>query len=156
MPNGTVTEIMPATRVDVFRVLHDYDQRLQWDTLLQAAYLTDGTQTVDRGVVAVCKGRRHLGGITLRSKYVTFRSPRIAAVKMVNRPPFFDHFAATIRHRDISESSSVVEYKYHFTARPKWLRIILHPIMNRVFAWETKKRLRSLKAFLQVQSKVIN
>jgi hypothetical protein len=68
-------------------------------------------------------------------------------VKMVNRPPLFEAFAATIRHEDNSDGSSSIEYKYNFTARPTWLRWLLHPAMGAVFRWETRKRLRALRRF---------
>ena len=73
--------------------------------------------------------------------------PNVAAVKMVNQPPFFQSFAATIRHRDLGDGSSSIEYKYNFTARPQWLRSLLHPAMAAAFRWETRKRLRALRRF---------
>ena len=149
MPHGTVREVIPAPSADVFRLLHNYDRRLEWDTLLQAAYLTDGYREAELGAVSVCKGRTHLGGLEIKTKYVSFRPPEVAAVKMVNQPPFFETFAATILHQDLSASSSSVEYKYNFTARPRWLRFILHPLMSAMFAFETKKRLGALKHFFE-------
>src|SRR5438105_5057012 len=136
MPHGTVREEIPAPSAEVFQLLHDYRRRLQWDTLLQAAYLTDGYQEAQAGAVSVCKGRTHLGGIAVKAEYVTFRPPELAAVKMINRAPFFDTFAATIRHRNLTDSSSMVEYSYTFTARPSWLRFILHPVMNAILVFE--------------------
>ena len=147
MPHGTVTEVIPACSADVFALLHDYGRRLEWDTLLQAAYLTDGHHRAQLGATSICQGRRLLGGIAVKTEYVTFKPSEVAAVKMVNRPLFFATFAATIRHHDLPDGSSTVEYKYNFTARPTWLRFALHPIMNLLFAIETKKRLRALKAF---------
>ena len=144
MPHGVVREIIPAPAADVFRLIHDYDRRLEWDTLLQRAFMVDGRAPCV-GAIAVCKGRPHLGGIELRTEYVSFDPPRVAAVRMVNRPPFFDTWAATIRHEPLSDSSSAVEYKYHFRARPRWLRFLLHPLMNTTFKWETRRRLRALK-----------
>jgi hypothetical protein len=147
MPRGVVREVIPATSAAVFALLHDYDRRLEWDTLLQAAYLTDGYRQAECGAVTVCQGRRGLGGIALKTRYVSFKPPTVAAVQMVNQPPFFASFAATIRHRDLGEERSLVEYIYHFRARPRWLRWVLHPVMQCFFAWETRKRLRALKAF---------
>jgi hypothetical protein len=146
MPHGVVREIIPAPAAEVFRLIHDYGRRLEWDTLLQRAFMVDGRKPAV-GAVAVCKGRPHLGGIELRTEYVSFDPPRVAAVRMVNRPPFFDTWAATIRHEPLSDSSSAVEYKYHFRARPRWLRSLLHPLMNTAFKWETRRRLRALKGF---------
>jgi hypothetical protein len=147
MPHGIVSEVIPAPSALVFALLHNYERRLEWDTLLQAAYLTDGYRQAQCGAVSVCKGRTHLGGIALKTRYVSFRPPEVAAVQMVNRPPFFASFAATIRHRDLPDNESLVEYFYHFRARPRWLRWVLHPVMHWLFAWETRKRLRALKDF---------
>jgi hypothetical protein len=147
MPRGTVVAIIPATRADVFRLLHDYDRRLAWDTLLQSASLTDGFQSAGLHATAVCNGRALLGGIEIKTVYVSYRAPDVAAVKMVNRPPWFDSFAATIRHRDLGDGSSHVEYKYNFTARPPWLRWLFHPVMQVVFRFETRRRLRGLRKF---------
>jgi hypothetical protein len=147
MPCGTVVEIIPAARNDVFRLLHDYKRRLEWDTLLQSACLTDGFQSAGLHATAVCKGRALLGGIEMETVYVSYRDPDIAAVKMVNRPAFFDSFAASIRHRDLTNGTSRIEYRYSFTARPVWLRWLLHPIMQAILRFETKKRLRGLRKF---------
>jgi hypothetical protein len=153
MPHGIVREVIPAPSADVFRLLHDYSRRLEWDTLLRAAYLTDGYRQAHLGAVSVCQGRFHLGRIALKTQYVSFRPPDVAAIKMVNRPPFFDRFAATIRHGNLAASSSFVEYHYNFVARPKWLRFLLHPLMNALFHWETRKRLRALKNFFERQTR---
>ncbi|MGH9837728.1 MAG: SRPBCC family protein [Blastocatellia bacterium] len=147
MPHGSVTAIIPAPSADVFRLLHDYGRRLEWDTLLQEAYLTDDWTEAQLHATSVCKGRSHLGGIALKTEYLSFNPPEVAAVRMVNRPPFFQTFAATIRHRDIEDGSSQIEYKYNFTARPRWLRWMLHPLMAVAFRYETRKRLQALRGF---------
>ncbi len=147
MPHGQVTDVIPAPADDVFQLLHDYDRRLEWDTLLQAAYLLHGSKRADLGVKSVCKGRRSLGGIALETEYISFRPPEVAAVRMYNRPPFFETFAATIRHQSQPDGSSTIEYNYNFTGRPRWLRFLLHPIMNFFFKLETKKRIAALRRY---------
>jgi hypothetical protein len=146
MPRGSVVERIPARRADVFRLMHDYKRRLEWDTLLQSAVLTEGAEA-GLHARAVCKGRFYLGSIEIKSEYVSFREPDVAAVKMVNHAPFFDAFAATIRHRDLGDGWSQVEYIYQFTARPAWLRWLLHPVMQALLRFETRRRLRSLRLF---------
>jgi hypothetical protein len=147
MPHSEISERIPAPSDAVFDLLHDYTRRLEWDTLLQAAYLDDGAHVAAKGVTAVCVGRKSLGGIALKTVYVTFERPTLAAVKMVNAPVFFQSWAASIRHEDISDHESRLTYKFQFTTRPFFLRFILDPVMERIFAWETRKRLRALKAF---------
>lgn len=147
MPCGTISEAIPASGAEVFRLFHDYVRRLEWDTLLQAAYLTDGFATAGLGAASVCKGKWFLGGLAIETEYVSFRPPEVAAVKMVNRPALLDAFAAAIHHRDRGDGSSELEYKYSFTARPAWLRWLLHPVIECVFRIETRRRLHSLRAF---------
>lgn len=150
MPQGCVSETIPATSAEVFRLLHDYNRRLEWDTLLQDARLCENWTVAQLHATSICTGRWYLGGLALRTEYVSFDSPNVAAVKMLNRPPFFDAFAATIRHRDLNDGSSSIEYKYNFIARPMCLRWMLHPIMDTIFRWETRKRLRALRRFFLV------
>jgi hypothetical protein len=149
MAYGQISEIIPAASQVTFDLLHDYTRRLEWDTLLQAAYLDGAAAVADKGVTAVCVGRRSLGGIALRTVYVSFDRPKVAAVKMVNAPAFFQSWAASIRHENISDQESRITYRFNFVTKPRILRFILDPIMERVFLWETRKRLRALKAFLK-------
>lgn len=129
MPHGVIREVIPASSAEVFQLVHDYKRRLEWDTLLRAAYLMPGFDEAMLGAVSVCAGRWILGGIALQTQYIVFRPGVTASIKMVNRPPFFETFAATIRHRDLDDSTSSVEYTLEFTARPRWLRFVLHPII---------------------------
>ncbi len=150
MPTAEIKEIIPAPAEAVFEVLHDYRRRLEWDTLLQEAYLEPEFEKAGRGAISVCRGKKILGGFAIRTIYVSFEPGQVAAVKMLNQPPFFDSFAASIRHIKIDEAHSEVIYKVNFTAKPGWLRPILNPVMRAVFVWETRKRLRALKNFFQL------
>src|SRR5580765_1280920 len=118
MPHGEVSEIIAAPSTRVFDFVHDYTRRLEWDTLLREAYLDDGFQSAEKGATSVCKGRWMLGGIALNTVYVSYDRPRVAAVKMVNRPPFFESWAASIRHQDLSSNESRITYTFQFTSRP--------------------------------------
>jgi hypothetical protein len=146
MAHGEVHEIIPAPSGEVFDLVHDYARRLEWDTLLRAAYLDDGHTAAGLGATSVCVGRWSLGGIGLKTVYVTFDPPTVAAVKMVNSPAFFRSWAASIRHEAVSDHESRITYKFHFTTRPRVLRWLLDPLMQRIFLRETRKRLQALKA----------
>jgi len=148
MPHGLVRCEMPASAATVFEVIHDYDRRLEWDSLLQEACLVHGAKEAGLNVCSVCRGKSWLGGFALETQYISFKPGEVAAVKLVHQPPLFETFAATIRHYSISETVSEVEYIYNFKAQPRWLRWILHPLMSLVFRWETRKRLIALRACL--------
>jgi hypothetical protein len=112
-----VSEDIPASCEEVFDLVHNYGQRLQWDTLLSEAYMEHGAAPAV-GQVAVCSGKWVVGGLTLRTVYASFRRGKVAAVKMVNTPPFFRTWAASIRHEPRAAGSSIVTYTWHFNARP--------------------------------------
>ena len=145
MPTFEIKEIIPASAEKVFALVHDYKRRLEWDTLLQEAYLEPEFIEAGRGAISVCRGKPSLGGFALRTQYISFEKGKVAAVKMLNRPPFFETFAASIRHVEVDENHSEIIYKVNFTARPRLLRPLLHPFMRFIFVWETRKRLKALK-----------
>lgn len=147
MAHGSLSAIIPAPGEAVFDLLHDYRRRLEWDTLLRAAYLTDGHTAAGKGVSSVCVGRRSLGSLAFKTVYVTFERPSRAAVKLVNAPPFFAAWAATIQHQDLPAQQSRLTYTFHFTVKPRLLRPLLDPLMERIFRWETQQRLRALQRY---------
>jgi ribosome-associated toxin RatA of RatAB toxin-antitoxin module len=152
MPHGEVNEIIPAKSADVFALLHDYDRRLEWDTLLQAAYLTDGFTRAEQGVISTCVGRSAVGAMALTTQYVTFQPSRLTAVKMIRGPWLFESWAASIKHEDLADGSSRICYAWQFQVRPRLLRWLIGPMVNLVFYWETRKRLKALGAFSARQS----
>ncbi len=148
MAHGVVSEVIPAASKQVFALMHDYSRRLEWDTLLSAAYLTDGFTIAEQGAVSTCVGRAALGSLALTTEYVTFDPPRLAAVKMIRGPWLFERWAASLRHEELPGGQSRITYAWQFTARPRWARWILEPLLNRIFHWETRKRLRALQKFM--------
>lgn len=152
MRRGKVSAVIPATCAEAFDLIHDYDRRLEWDTLLRAAYLDDGFTEAGKGVTSVCVGRRAVGGLAVRTRYVSFDRPKLAAVEMINLPPLFSTWAASIRHAEETPGSSRVTYTFSFRARPRWLAWLFEPIMLRVFHWETKKRLKALAAYFAARN----
>lgn len=148
MPSATISQTMPCSSAVVFDLIHDYSRRLEWDTLLCVACLTRGNTVSGKGATSLCVGKPFFGLIGIETKYISFDPGHIAAVEMINRPPFFESFAASIRHEK-TEHGSVATYKFKFTARPAFLRWLLHPLMLAALRRETKKRLKALADFLE-------
>ncbi len=91
---------MPAPSAEVFKLLHDYSRRIEWDTLLKEARLTRGNTEAGVGATSLCVGKPFFGIFGIETRYVTFDESHISAVTMINSPPFFASFAASIRHED--------------------------------------------------------
>lgn len=147
MAHARVTAVMPASCERVFALLHDYDRRLEWDTLLRAARL-EGDGRAEVGAVAVCTARRLLGGYAFRTRYITFRPPTLAAVTLLAPTVFFDRWSASARHRPLEDNKSELIYTMTFTCRPPWARRLIEPLALAAFRLETTRRLRALATFL--------
>ncbi len=148
MPSATISQKMPVPAAEVFALLDDYPRRLEWYTLLREARLTRGSVRAAKGATSLCTGKALCGFVGMETRYVAFRPGELAAVEMINRPPFFGKFAASIRHRDVP-GGSIADYKFHFAAKPRCLRWLLEPPMRRYLRHETQKRLRALAEFLE-------
>jgi len=136
----------------VFDVVHDYGCRLEWDTMLREARLLGGATAAGTSVRSLCVGTWRSAFLALETEYIRFEPGRVAAVKLTNHPPFFERFAATIRHDAVSEVRSRTTYIYSFRTCPRFLAPLLEPIMNAMLRREVRKRLRSLRSFLESQS----
>ena len=134
------------TAGEAFDLVHDYGRRLEWDTLLRRAE-TVGDVDPGEGVEAVCAARWSLGGLTFRTRYVTFRRPELAAITLVHQPPFFENWSASIRHRPLPGGGSEAVYTLTFTCRPRWLAWLVEPVALAAFRWETRRRLRALATY---------
>lgn len=145
-----VRQEMPASAERTFDLIHDYDRRLSWDTLLRRACI-EGGGPPGKGAVAVCTSRRLLGGYSFRTRYVTFNRPRVAAIKLEGRPPFFASWAASIRHEQVSEDhrdASIATYTMTFTCKPAWAAKAIEPVARWAFRRETRRRLAALSQAL--------
>lgn len=151
MPRESVSIEIDAPCAAVFDVIHDYDCRLEWDTMLREARLLGGATAAGVGVRSVCAGTWRSAFLALETEYIRFEPGRVAAVKLTNRPPFFDRFAATLRHDALGEGRSRTTYIYSFRARPRFLAPLLEPVMNVMLRREVRKRLRSLRRYLESQ-----
>jgi len=98
MPKESFSIEIGASCEAVFDAVHDYERRLEWDTMLSRATLLAGATAAEVGVRSLCVGKWRSAFLVLETEYIRFERGRVAAVKLTNRPPFFHSFAATIKH----------------------------------------------------------
>lgn len=154
MRRGSQSIEIGASCETVFDLVHDYSRRLDWDSMLSEARLLEATAP-GVGVRSLCVGTWRSAFLPFETEYVRFERGRTAAVKLTNRPVFFDRFAATIRHEAVAEGRSRTTYIYSFQARPRFLALALEPILNLMLAREVRRRLQRLRTFIE-QNKDVN
>ena len=149
MPRGSHSIEIGASCEAVFDAVHDYERRLEWDSMLSRARLLGGAAAAEVGVRSLCVGTWKSGLLALETEYVRFERGQAAAVKLTNRPPFFGRFAATIKHTALGRGRSRTTYIYSFRARPRFLAPMLEPIMNVMLSREVRGRLEALRTFVE-------
>ncbi|HEY7422616.1 MAG TPA: SRPBCC family protein [Gemmataceae bacterium] len=138
--------VIAASPGELFALTQDYTRRLEWDPFLRSAELVGGAMAAGAGVRAYCVAKSGLG---METEYVSFNPPRTTAVKMTRGPWFLDSFAGSWRFEEIAPGQTRVGFRYHLRAWPVWLSWLLTPILGRVFARDTRKRLLALKAAVE-------
>jgi len=133
----------------VFDLVHDYSRRLEWDPFLEEACLLDGAEAAGLGVKTRCTARNGFGGLAMETVYVSFDRPKVAAVKMTKGPAVLETFAASIRQEDVGSGRTRVTYRFHFSTRPRWLRVLIGPVACFLFRREVRQRLEALMAYLE-------
>jgi hypothetical protein len=148
VPRGSYSIEIDAACEAVFDLVHDYGRRLDWDSMLSQATLLESA-VAGVGVRSLCVGTWRSAFLPFETEYVRFERGRVAAVKLTNRPMFFDAFAATIRHEVTGDRRSRTTYIYSFRARPRLLAVLLEPILSLMLSREVRRRLQCLRAFLE-------
>lgn len=142
-PGGDWLFVDGCRTSDTFPLRSIFD-RFTWDTMLREAYVVGGG-AAGKDVVTGCSGKWLVGGLSLETVYVSFQRGKVAAVKMINSPPFFAKWAASIRHEALGAGKSRIIYTWNFSAKPRALAWLLEPVMALFFRWETRKRLKALR-----------
>lgn len=149
MPRASVGVEIEAPCEAVFALVHDYERRLEWDSMLRSANLLGGATAAGVGVRTLCVGTWKSAFLAMETEYVSFDPGRVAAVKLTNRPPFFEQLGATIRHEPLGPGRSRTTYVYSFRARPQWLAPLLEPLMRAMITREIRARLDALRRYLE-------
>jgi hypothetical protein len=139
---------MPAEEAVVFDAFHFHHWRRQWDSLVRATHIVGGAPCPFVGAVTENAGRGWLGGLAMRTQFVSFDRPRVAAATMIGRSFPFAQWAASMRHRPLAPDRSLLIYTYSLHVAPTAVRWLLEPIVDWIFAAQTRRRFRKMQAFL--------
>lgn len=144
---------MPASAAAAFEAFHNHEKRLLWDTLLSVAYVEGGGTHPYVGAVTTnlgCGWKRLLG---MRTRFVSYAPPSIAAAVIVAPTGPFEFWAASMRHRDLADGMSELTYTFNIRLRPQFLGRVLDPVAARIFELETRRRFAAMASYLRRQRK---
>jgi hypothetical protein len=140
--------VMPARADVVFDAFHYHCWRARWDTLVEGTHVLGGGACPYVGAITENPGRGLLRSLSMRTRFVAYDRPRVAAAAMVGRSFPFVRWAASMKHRPAGADRSVMVYTYTFEAGPPGLRWLVGPVVKRVFDYQTRRRFGRLQRFL--------
>jgi hypothetical protein len=139
---------MPASEAIVFDAFHHHQWRMRWDSLVSATHVLGGAPCPFVGAITENAGAGALRGLSMRTQFVSYEPPRVAAATMLGRSFPFIRWAASMRHRSTAPNRSLLIYTYSFEVGPTALRWVLEPIVKQIFDWQTRRRFARLRDFL--------
>ena len=139
---------MPASEAVVFDAFHYHLWRARWDSLVSATHVLGGAPCPFVGAVTENTGAGALRGLSMRTQFVSYDRPRVAAAAMLGHSFPFTRWAASMRHRAEGSRQSVLIYTYNFEVGPSALRWVIAPVVELMFNWQTRRRFARLQSFL--------
>jgi hypothetical protein len=139
---------MPATCAVVFDVFHYHHWRARWDSLVEKTHVSGGAPCPFVGAVTENVGRGFLRSLSMRTRFVTYDRPRIAAATMIGYSFPFTKWAASMQHRPVDKQRSLLIYTYTLETGPVILRWCIEPIVKLIFGWQTRRRFSRMRNFL--------
>tara|TARA_R110002124_G_C8659746_1_gene490154 strand:+ start:139 stop:594 length:456 start_codon:yes stop_codon:yes gene_type:complete len=130
----------------VFEVTQDYYIRLDWDPYLNEARLLGNSQNAGIGEESYCKNKL---GMVMVSKYISYKSPDVAAVKMIKGPRILEKFSGAWNVKSTGIGESLVIFTYNYELKGKVFNKLFGPISALIFGWEMQVRLNNLKRYCE-------
>ncbi len=145
--------IMPCPSAVVFEAFHDHRVRMHWDSLLSHAAVEDGSSHPYVGAISCNQGRGWKRLFAMRTRFVNYKPPQLAAAVLVAPQGCFQEWAASLHHRDLDNDKSELTYTFSLRLRPQWLGGLLNPMVNKLFETETRRRFAAMATYLNDRHK---
>jgi hypothetical protein len=139
---------MPASAEAVFDAFHYHHWRMRWDSLVSDTYVVGGAPCPFVGAITHNAAAGLLRGLSMRTQFISFDRPRLAAATMVGQSFPFTRWAASMRHQAAGPGQSMMVYTYSFEVAPHFFRWIIGPFVEAMFYWQTRRRFARLRDFL--------
>ena len=139
---------MPARADVVFDAFHYHEWRCQWDSLVRSTSVESGAPCPSVGATTENLGAGALRALSMRTQFVSYDRPVVAAAAMVGRSFPFTQWAASMRHQEQGSHQSLLIYTYTFQVGPAPFRSVLEPLVDWIFVRKTRQRFQRLAHFL--------
>jgi len=147
--------VMPASASVVFDAFHYHPWRHRWDSLVSATVIEGGAHCPYVGAVTHNVGSGWMRNLSMRTQFVAFDRPRLAAASMLGQSFPFKRWAASMRHKELDNGQSLLLYTYTLEVGPSWIAWFIRPIVERVFEYQTRQRFQRLSKYLTTHADAV-
>ena len=112
-------------------------------------YVEGGGTHPYAGAISTNRGRGWKTGMAMRTRFLVYDPPRQASAELVEPSGLFELWAASMRFRDLADSTCSLTYTYALQLRPPWLAFLFGPLATLLFAWETRRRFAAMACYLR-------
>lgn len=152
MAHRKLTFLMPARADIVFDAFHYHEWRCQWDSLVRRTSVESGAPCPSVGATTENLGAGAVRALSMRTQFVSYDRPVLAAAAMVGRSFPFTQWAASMRHQSQGPHQSLLIYTYTFQVGPAAFRAVMEPLVDRIFVRKTRQRFQRLAQFLAIRA----
>jgi ribosome-associated toxin RatA of RatAB toxin-antitoxin module len=124
----------------------DYTRRLEWDPFVAKIELMNGATEPDVGVDTYVETA---DGMSMVSRYISFKPPRVAAVTMVEGPRSLKSFSGGWAFRQTAPDVCTVTFSYNFRTNPRWLSWLVEPVAGIWYRRKMQERILCFKEWVE-------
>jgi hypothetical protein len=139
---------MPANASVVFDAFHYLIWRHRWDSLVRRSRVLGDAPCPHVGAITENDGGGWLRALSMRTQFIAYDRPHVAAAKMIGTSFPFRRWAASMKHKPISDDRSLMIYTYSFETTFAPLGQVTELVVQRVFDAQTDRRFARLQRFL--------
>jgi hypothetical protein len=154
MSHGRIIFTMDAPCEVVFDAFHHHELRQRWDSLVKHPILENGDEWPSVGAVTFNPGTGWTRFLSMRTRFISFDRPTIAAATMVGITFPFQTWSASLKHLPLPDEQSNLIYVYNIKA--SWyLRGWAGWVVHAVFRHETHRRFLRMQKYLAIYASEI-
>jgi len=143
MPQVSAEKWVPLSPERAFAVSQSTGAvRLRWDPFIRSQRFLGSATSPGKGVRTLTRARL---GPRMVSEYVSYRPPTSVGMTMVEGPWFFATFGGGWRFVPQDGGCRAV-WKYTYSIRPTWLRVVADPIGQWLLGREIERRITAFAA----------
>lgn len=139
---------MPAPADVVFDAFHFHHWKQRWDSLVRHTQVQDDAPCPSVGAVSANTGTGWLRALTMRTRFVAYDPPHLAAATMLGRTFPFTRWAASMKHLPVDAQKSLLVYTYTLETGPAALRWAMEPVADWLFLRATRRRFGRMHTWL--------